>query len=157
MTRPTFLTVLCILTFIGSGYGVFNAITSYSNAEVAVGLTNDVMEDAMDQIEDEADSEEEAAMVGKIMGAVTDGLTVDNVKNMSIANGIAAILCLLGAVLMWGLDKKGFWLYAIGTAVGIIAPVMIYKGILGAMAGGGIAFFGIIFVVLYALNLKHMK
>ncbi len=157
MTRPTFLTVLCILTFIGSGYGIFNAITSYNNAEMAVGLTNDVMDEAMDEIEDEVGDEKEAAMVEKIMGAVTNGLTVENVKNMSIANGIAAILTLIGAVLMWGLDKKGFWLYLLGTLVSIIAPIMIYKGILGAMAGGGIAFIGIIFVVLYGLNLKHLK
>ncbi|MGR3809365.1 hypothetical protein [Jiulongibacter sp. NS-SX5] len=157
MTRPTFLTVLCILTFIGSGYGIFNAITSYTNAEVAVGLTGDVMEEAMDQIEDEADTEQEAKMATKIMGAVTDGLTVENIQNMSIANGISALLCLLGAILMWSLDKKGFWLYVIGTAVGVIAPLMIYKGLLGAMAGGGMAFIGILFVVLYALNLKHLR
>jgi hypothetical protein len=91
------------------------------------------------------------------MGSVSEGLTPKNIENMSIANGISAILCLVGAVLMWGLDKKGFYLYVIGTLVGIIAPIMIYKGILGAVAGGGIAFFGIIFVILYGLNLKHMR
>lgn len=155
--RPTFLTVLCILTFIGSGYGIFNAISSYKGAEVAVGLTSDIMEDAMDKIEDETDSESEAAMAQKLVGAVTEGLTVENIKNMAIANGIASILCLIGAFLMWGLDKKGFYLYVIGTVVGILAPIMIYKGILGAMAGGGIAFFGILFVVLYGLNLKHLR
>ena len=155
--RPTFLTVLCILTFIGSGYGIFNSISSYKGAEVAVGLTSDIMEDAMDKIEDEADSESEAAMAQKIVGAVTEGLSVENIKNMAIANGISSILCLIGAFLMWGLDKKGFYLYVIGTVAGIVAPIMIYKGILGAMAGGGIAFFGILFVVLYGLNLKHLR
>lgn len=157
MLRPQFLTVLCILTFIGSGYGVFNAVTSYQNAEVAVGLTNDMLDTAMDDIEDQAENEKEAEMANKIMGAVTDGLTVENVKNMAIANGIAALLTLIGAILMWGLDKKGFWLYLIGTAVSVIAPIMVYKGILGAISGGGMAFFGIIFCILYGLNFKHLK
>ena len=155
--RPQFLTILCILTFIGSGFGIFNAVSSYKNAELAVGLGNEVMENMMDKIEDEVDSEKDANMIENIMGAVTKGLTVENVKNLGIANGIAALLTLLGAVLMWGLDKKGFWLYLVGTAVAIIAPMMIYEGFLGAAASGGAAFFGIIFCVLYFLNLKHPK
>ncbi len=155
--RPTFLTVLCILTFIGSGYSIFNAISSYKNAEIAAGITGEIMDDAMDQIEEQAETESETEIAQNIMGSVSEGLTPKNIENMSIANGISAILCLVGAVLMWGLDKKGFYLYVIGTLVGIIAPIMIYKGILGAVAGGGIAFFGIIFVILYGLNLKHMR
>lgn len=31
--RPTFLKVLCILTFIGSGYGILNSGVTYFNAE----------------------------------------------------------------------------------------------------------------------------
>jgi hypothetical protein len=155
--RPTFLTVLCILTFFGSGYGLINAISSYKNAEIAAGLTTDLLGEAMDQIEEEADNEAETEIAQKIMGAVTKGLTAENISNMAIANGISSLLCLIGAVLMWGLDKKGFYLYVIGTLTGVVAPIVIYKGLLGAVAGGGIAFVGIIFVILYVLNLKHLR
>ncbi len=155
--RPTFLTVLCILTFIGSGYGIFNAITSYKNAEIAAGITGDIMNEAMDKIEEEAQDESETVLAQKIMGAVSGGLTAENIRNMAIANGISSILCVIGAVLMWGLDRKGFFLYVIGTVVAVIAPIMIYKGLLGAAAGGGLAFIGIIFVILYGLNLKHLR
>lgn len=157
VARPTFLTVLCILTFIGSGMGIFNSVSSYKNAEMTVGITNDALEGVMDTIEDQVESEKDANMIEKIMGSVTDGMTVENVKSLGIANGIASLLTLLGAILMWGLDKKGFWLYVIGTAVAVIAPLFIYDGIMGMMTGGGAAFIGIIFCILYFLNVKHLR
>ncbi len=155
--RPNFLTVLCILTFIGSAYGIFQAITSYTTADVTVGVAKDAMEEVTDQIEDQADSEKEAEMANKIIGSITDGLTVENVKQIGIASGISNLLTLLGAILMWGLNKKGFWLYAIGTAIIIFAPIFIYGGFMGAAAGGVYAFIGILFCVLYGMNLKHMS
>jgi hypothetical protein len=156
MIRPTFLTVLCVLTFIGSGYSIFNAISSYSSADVAVGLTQDVMDEAMDKIEDEAESEKEAALANKILGSVSEGMTAPNIKNSAIASGISALLTLIGAILMWSLNKKGFYLYVIGVAVGILAPMLIFGGILGAASSGVLAFVGVLFSVLYGLNLKHM-
>ncbi|MDA8886218.1 hypothetical protein N9I68_01420 [Bacteroidia bacterium] len=44
--RPTFLTVLCILTFIGSGYGIFQGITSYATAETAAAAS-ELIEESM--------------------------------------------------------------------------------------------------------------
>lgn len=155
--RPLFLTILCILTFIGSGSSIFSSFSNYKNAEVAVGVGTEALEEVMDTIEDEVDSEEEANIISKLMGSVTDGLTVENVKNIALANGISAILTLIGAILMWGLDMKGFWLYIFGTIVAIVAPIMIYEGMMGAMAGGGAAFIGILFCILYGVNVKHLR
>lgn len=155
--RPTFLTVLCILTFIGSGYGVIQAFTSYTGAEMAAGVTQDVMDEAMDKIEQDADSENEADIASKILGSVSKGLTVENIKNNALASGLSSILTLLGAILMWSLNKKGFYLYIAGIAVSILAPMLIFGGIIGAIQGGFIAFMGVLFCVLYGLNLKHMS
>lgn len=155
--RPTFLTVLCVITFIFSSMSLFSAITNYSSAEVAVGVTKDAMDEAQDKIEESAESENQSDLISKLFGNVTESLTVENYKNMAIASGLASILAILGAVLMWGLNKKGFWLYVAGTLVSILAPLFIYEGIVGAAASGGTAFFGVLFCVLYGLNLKHMN
>lgn len=153
--RPTFLTVLCVLTFIGSAWSIYGAVTNYTSAEMAVGVAKDAMDEAQDQIE--AGNEEVPDFVGKLLGSVGEGMTVENVKNSAIANGISAILTLLGAILMWGLNKKGFWLYVGGTLIAILAPLFIYEGLIGVAASGGTAFIGIIFCVLYGINLKYMK
>ena len=36
MVRPTFLTVLCILTFIGSGFGILGALYNYGTADATI-------------------------------------------------------------------------------------------------------------------------
>jgi hypothetical protein len=154
--RPTFLTVLCILTFIGSGWGIINAFTSYNSAEVVAGVTSEAMDDAMDQIEDSAEGEEIPGFISKMMGSVGDTMTPENIRNSSMASGISAILTLLGAILMFQLNKNGYWLYIAGIGVSIIAPMMILGGIIGGASAGGAGFIGVIFIILYGLNLKHM-
>lgn len=155
--RPQFLTILCILTFIGSAMGIFGAISNYTSAGMASGLTKDAMDEARDQIEEQSEDESATKIIGKIFDSVNDNITEDKIKNNSMASGVSNILTLVGAVLMWGLNKKGFWLYIIGALVGILGPLFIYDGIVGAIAGGGVAFISIIFCVLYYLNLKHLS
>lgn len=154
--RPTFLTVLCVLTFLGSAFGIYNAITTYSAAGIATGLTQEAMENAKDQIDEQAQDEKSAEMVNKIMDSVSNDLSEEKIKNGALASGVANILTLIGAVLMWGLNKKGFFIYIAGTLVAIVAPLVIYDGFLGFVGSGMIAFVGIIFCVLYFLNVKHM-
>ena len=155
--RPTFLTVLCVLTFLGSGFGIYSAITNYTGASFASGITQDAMETAKDQIEEEAGDEKGAALANKILDSVSSNITEDKIRKNAMASGIASILTLVGAILMWGLNKKGYLVYVIGTLVSIVAPLVIYDGFMGFLGSGFIAFFGIIFCVLYFLNLKHMS
>ena len=154
--RPTFLTILCVLTFLGSAFGIYSAITNYTAAGLASGVTQEALETAKDQIDEQAQDEESAEIVNKIMDSVSGDLSEEKIKNSALASGIANILTLIGAVLMWGLNKKGFFLYIAGTLVAIVAPLVIYDGFLGFIGSGMIAFMGIIFCVLYFLNVKHM-
>jgi hypothetical protein len=152
--RPTFLTVLCILTFIGSSYGIFSGVTSYATADT-VGVIKDKLNDSMDEI---SSDEPGAEMAQDIMDSVMNGMTADNIRKNAIASFIGNILTLLGGILMFGLKKMGFYSYLIGTIVLIAGPVAIFGGnFMGIIASGGIALFGILFVVLYAVNLKHMN
>ncbi len=155
--RTTFLTVLCILTFVFSGYQIFKSVTDYVSAEETVGLSKDVMDEAMDTAEESAKTEKEAKLIESIMGSVSKGLTVENVKNNSLATGISCILTLLGAILMWGLNKKGFYLYVLGSIISIFAPIMIFEGFIGIASGSLTAFFSILFCILYGINLKQMN
>jgi hypothetical protein len=60
---------------------------------------------------------------------------------------------------MFQLKKPGFWLYLAGTAVAVLAPIMVYgaTNIMSIGMSAVIGFFGILFAVLYSLNLKYMK
>ncbi len=155
--RPTFLTILCVLTFLGSAMGIFNGITNYTSADMVAGVTQEAMEEVQDKIDAEAQDERSSAIINKIFDSVGNTLTPDKIRSNAIGSGIASLLTLLGAILMWGLDKKGYFLYIIGTVVGIAVPIFVYQGFVGALAGSGIAFIGIIFAILYSVNLKHLK
>lgn len=151
--RPTFLTVLCVLTFIGSAWSIYSGITNYYSADMAAGVAGEQFE----KIQEQLDNEEGAEAVSKIFQSVGEAMTPEKIKNNGIATAVTSIITLIGAILMWGLRKTGFYVYVVGAIAAIIAPLMIFEGFTGAMASGGAAFAGILFIILYALNLKHLR
>ena len=59
--------------------------------------------------------------------------------------------------MMWNLRKMGFWLYVLASVASLIMPIVFLGG--GLMTFLSVGFMGviaIIFIVLYAVNLKHM-
>jgi hypothetical protein len=114
-TRPGFLTVLCILSYIGCGLA--------------------------------------------ILGVISTITTLPGILNL-----VATLICLWGVIQMWQLKKMGFYIYLVGE----IAPLVISIATIGFagmfnFAGGLMALamafgflFSVIFILLYALNLKHL-
>lgn len=92
--RSGFLTVLCILTFIGSGLGTLGGLL------MTVGM-GAIME----------------SIPG--MGAALGGGTA----YFAVATVLAAG-SLFGAIKMWKLQKQGFFIYAGANVLGIILPLI---------------------------------
>lgn len=159
--RPTFLTVLCILTFLGSGWGIVDSVIDYFSAETAgdaIEMVEETMDDAMDEIDDNDDmSEKQKDFITNMMGGITESLTPENIRKSSIVNFLSCLLTLFVAILMWQLKRNGYFLYIAGIAIMVIGMAVIFKGIIGLAAAGATAFIGVLFIVLYGVNLKHMK
>lgn len=159
--RPTFLTVLCILTFLGSGWGIVDSVIDYFSAETAgdaIEMVEETMDDAMDEIDDNDDmSEKQKDFITNMMGGIIESLTPENIRKSSIVNFLSCLLTLFGAILMWQLKRNGYFLYIAGIAIMVIGMAVIFKGIIGLAAAGATAFIGVLFIVLYGVNLKHMK
>lgn len=96
--RPTFLTVLCILTFVGSGLGVLFSLL----AVVGMGTL--------------------LSYLGS-MGGAAGGGTAYFIALLVIAGG-----SLYGALQMWGLKKIGFFIYTGANVVGLILPLFFGLG-----------------------------
>lgn len=154
--RPVFLTVICILTFVGSGItflsSVFGLITQKTVAEMTVEM------------------ERMQAVTGQ-SNAFINGLAdhvVELHKWTILGNYLglgSAILGLTGALLMWKLRKSGFFIYVVGqippfvTLFGMYGavkdiPFMGFAMIIGAIFS---VLFSVGFVIMYGLNLKHMR
>ena len=154
--RPDFLTVLCILTFIGSGWGIFSSTKSYLYPDNQVNIVE--IEDAFDDaMEDNNMNEEQRDLMENFLDSILASLTPDSVSKSSALNIISCLISLAGALLMWNLNKKGYFLYILSAAVLTIGSFVIYEGILGGIIAAATGFIGILFIILYGVNLMHMR
>jgi hypothetical protein len=159
--RPQFLTVLCILTWICSGLIFISTIW-----KVIMPETPEKQLEKIEQLRqynpEMADQME--ALLEKQQEKGNSGMIFTNVLTL-VALGFSAF----GASMMWQLKRTGFFLYLAGE-------ILPYAGFLftgtdelnaaGAMSGMGDSFVGIvvgvmllfdiIFIAMYATNLKYM-
>ena len=151
--RPTFLTVLCILTFIGSGWGIYKGVSGYLSADMSAS----VVREARSQAEDQLEGKDQPAFLKNMMGNMFNSLSPDNIRKSSIVTLVSSLFTLAGGLLMWGLRRNGFYVYIAGILVSVFAPLAIFGGgLVGLTAGGASAFFGILFIILYGVNVKYM-
>ncbi len=148
--RPTFITVLCILTWVGCGIGLIMNVLAFLAAKAAsafVGVANDMATAAADGMTAEGNA---------AVAAMNSSMT--NIY-IWLAGGIVGILlCLFGSIQMWKLKKMGFYIYVVGQVVGIAVPFIFpIAGTTGMGSMMMMLVFPIIFIVLYGINLKHMK
>ncbi|GAB4008749.1 hypothetical protein GCM10028808_15620 [Spirosoma migulaei] len=76
------------------------------------------------------------------------------VRSLAIAQFIYALLTLIGAILMFRLQRIGFWIYVAGIAVGLILPIILAG--FGALNVSFGVFFSMLFAGLYWVSLKEM-
>ena len=160
--RSSFLTWLCILTFIGSGWGIVSSIWAYTTAHKSATVFSGNL-----QIKDSTFSNDTAKVTvrqnhspfgEKMKVSFSKIFKEDNIRKGAIGGLIAALLTLTGAILMWQLKRNGFYLYIAGIVVAIVVPFYLFGNDLVAVGASSFAnFFGLIFIALYALNLKSLK
>ncbi len=156
--RPVFLTVLCILTFLGSGWGLVSGAIQYFTAEKQAEVLVVQKEKASADIQRKGKTDAGSQMAEKVINSMSV-LTPDNIRKAGIGTAVSAILCLAGALMMWKLNKVGFYLYIAGTLVGVVTPFLIYgnNNIMAIFSSVLIGFIGIVFAILYGVNVKHMR
>lgn len=155
--RSTFLTVLCILSFIG---GIWTLWSGYRNAFTDApqqGLieAREKMEEARAEMGDDA-----MPVVDDLMGsglAMAESAAA-HAEELGYGELVMAALSLFGVWNMWNLRRRGFWIYLAASVGALVLPAIVIDG--GLMASIGLMFTGfisLVFVVLYALNLKEMR
>src|SRR5674476_1399754 len=143
-TRSSFLTVLCVLTFIGSGWAILSSIWTFTTASKSA-----VMISQTSHIQTDSTFKKDSIQIGNTHK--TSKVFEGNIKAF-----ISALLTLLGALLMWRLNRRGFYLYIAGVLVGILFPLILYGHNLIAIGISSFSsFFGLLFIALY-LSLIHI-
>ncbi|MDX2359623.1 MAG: hypothetical protein QNK23_02375 [Crocinitomicaceae bacterium] len=158
---PTFLKVLCILTFVGAGFGIISGLSGLvGSAAQEEGLR--MMQNMPNDLPDDF------GVFQGMMEGILDFDIEEMIKwtfYMNIANLIGAAMCLTGALIMWKLKKSGYFIYVIGciipTVIGFIGMRHMFSGgFFGKFAQMGVVFtalFSVAFIIMYGVNLKHMR
>jgi hypothetical protein len=150
-SRPMFLTVLCVLSFIGNGMMILGALFGM----LWMKFLRPVMEMAIEQ--DPALQEDPFFLSGfgdKIFALF------DYFPTMYGIMAAAAVLNIFGVMMMWKLRKGGFYLYTITELIPPISNVIILALVFGGF-GVAMSVFNFLipigFIIMYGLNLKHMR
>jgi type III secretory pathway component EscR len=162
--RPTLLTVLCILTFIGSSWTIIANVWSYSTAARSAKAFSTIMK-RQDDSGTQSDTtvqkrkdEKHSIFEKKMMTSVSKIMTEENIRKNSTGAIISGLFTLVGAVLMWRLRRIGFYLYIAGVFIGLIVPFYLFGNNLLAVGMSVFSgFFGLVFIALYALNFKNFR
>jgi hypothetical protein len=145
--RPTFLTVLCILSFIWSGISIIVMLLGMGVKGAVEGSGVDLNE-AMDAARQANPELYNTPEMQDAMASTGDALSW---PSLILTLGLI-LVSLYGVVKMWNLKKQGFFIYAGAAVLGLIVPLFF---------GQAFSFFGLvltgIFVGLYYMNTKVMS
>lgn len=133
--RPDFLKVLCILTFISSGFSILGSIlmTFMGSPEMIDAITTAI-----------EDMGQDASAISRVL---------EHAIGMGIANALLSMISLAGAILMYNLNRTGFFLYALAQiAMLFVSPI--FMG-MSEFSIWGMLFNGL-WIAMYFSNLKYM-
>lgn len=148
-TRPSFLTVICILAFIGNGLGIFQGLIGLAMVEMYRKIFASF--NAIGQ---------QAGMPGFIdINAIFNAYSW-----FAILIIVGSLLALTGSILMWKLKKIGFPFYLIGQILPVVGIFLFASAMFdGPFIGFSIlmtfmsTLFPIAFIIMFAVNIKHLK
>ena len=153
----TFLTVLCSLTFIGSGWGVLSQLFSllFTNL-VDVSAQTEQLNTMMDNMESGAGT----SFLSGILSSSQEVMqaTMMHAKSIAVISLVLSLLSLCGAILMFSLRRIGFYIYTVAQLL-LLFVVPYFAGFSMIVVMGMLfsALFTVVFIILYALNLKAMR
>jgi hypothetical protein len=151
-TRNNFITVLCILSWIYVGWSLIGAIGQMAGTKEAQ------LEELDRQIETLKASEVYAMDIGKDMVAFYE-------HTLTIPNYFLTLTVLfllvegLGVFMIFQLKKTGFWVYVAAQLglIGVVFASMPWPNSLSTIALSISLLITLVFVILYGVNLKHLR
>lgn len=154
--RPAFLLVLCILTFIGSGWSVLSNLFSLFTADM---INTTVQMEQYSNMLGNMENESASAFMSGFLNSSMEVLqaTAAHAHEIAIMQLVLSLISLIGAILMFQLRRSGFYLYVAAQILALfILPYFAGFSTLVVIGLLWSALISAIFIVLYALNLKFM-
>lgn len=124
------------------------------DTEIAAGSAMDYVENAMEEMKENAASDLEKQQMDITYSQLKEGLTASNFFVYGIILFISSLLTLIGAMYMYFIQIKGFYIYAVGTVIGIVGPGLTFGGVMGL---GMVFLFSVVGALMLRLYYKQFK
>ena len=150
--RPTLLTVVCILSYIGGGI----RIVFYSVLWAISGAVMQYIEKKMEGV-DVRDASFWLKKIGDASMEKVDHIA-GNITSFLMVSTFLSIISVAGVFFMWKMQLKGFYLYTGAQLFLISSPYIIFN--IGMPSLGTFFFSSLmsfVFIILYAIHLKKME
>jgi hypothetical protein len=156
--RPTFITIVCILSFMVNGFSFVSNMTVYNDPAQETQLLLTEMQQQQVSYKNATGDPATKQQLLQILDAVTHIITSPVIKKMALFSAIAAFVCLLGTSLMWRMKKSGFHFFIVGTLIGVLSTFILF-------GGNGVSLFiavimnliWLFLLSLFAVNLKFLE
>ena len=146
---PQMINVLTILTFIGSGL----SFITYLGLYFMIPFIKSTNEKNMELIQNSDRPQNEF-----LDGVIESGqAAMEYMEEIYLMNVIVAIFCIIAAIMMRKLKKTGYYLYVLATLVYMIFPFVLLGFGLASIGYILSVLIGTTFIILYGVNLKHLK
>ncbi len=157
--RPLFLTILCIISFLVCAFGAW-VYFGYVFGDRAQQDLEKARADALVNMEragpEAANDPLYKAVVEGQLGVLEE--MAEHAKPMGIISLVYLAVTSIASVLMWKLKKVGFWLFAGVQVPGFLIPFIWIEPTVASLLMFGVSgFLWAGLIVLFALNLKHMR
>lgn len=155
--RPTFLVVLCMLTFIGSGWNILANLFYLFTANIIDGTIDTGQNPAwVGELESQGIDTFFSGFWNSSLGLMQAGMQY--AREMVVFRLVLSVFALSGAILMFQLRRSGFYLY-VAAQVLLLFVLPYFAGfhltvIIKMLFAGLISF---LFIALYAFHLKYMN
>lgn len=152
--RPPLLLIICILTFIGSGWGILGNLINLFTTNITTISTQLI--ESSNFVEDQTNSNGFDDLLFSSMNTINS--LAEHAKTISIIQLILSLISLLGAILMFNLKRIGFYLYtAVQISALFVTPYFAGFTMFTIIGMLWAAFISLVFIILYAINLKYMR
>lgn len=139
--RPKFLTILSILSFVGIAISIVMNIMSYfTNKAFALAAVSPTAKQGLEGLTN--------ALVG---------IDYDKWALVALIQALLNLPILAGVLLMFKQKKLGYFIYAPFEIIQAALPLFMGLGLIGGLTAIVSIVIAVVFVVLYALNLKSMQ
>jgi len=149
---PDSLNTLTILTFIGCGFTLLLGLWQFANAREGY--------DRLEKLQESGDMDKIPSFMKSFAGPEALEMArkmYENKVPLLITGLVSVALCVYGAVQMRALLKQGYYVWLLGEILPLVSGVIF----LGSVSVTGIYIFGplftALFILLYSMQLKHLR